>query len=284
MRLVWAIMIAALVLIAVLDFGSALGVPNAVDAILTVLAGFAFMCIHAWIAWGWKNALAFIVITAVISFASEALGVATGFVFGAYHYTNLLGPKLLGVPLLIQMAYIAVGYASIVVARTILSKLRPVAGWSILAVAIAGAMVMVSWDVSMDPLQSTASGDWIWANGGPYFGVGMHNYVGWFCTVFVFMFAYYLFARHTSETERAALIGNRSWFWALPAIYYGLMALNVIAGAFLGGVTLPYASPQNYSGTPTEMSVSLALVATFAMGIPVVFALARLGTSSTRES
>ena len=55
---------------------------------------------------------------------------------------------------------------------------------SLWATTLAGAMIMVSWDVAMDPFQSTAGGQWIWRNGGEYFGVGLHNYAGWFGTVF----------------------------------------------------------------------------------------------------
>lgn len=55
---------------------------------------------------------------------------------------------------------------------------------------------------------------------------GVHNYVGWFYTVFVFMLVYFLVAQRTTEAPRAELLENRRWLWALPAIYYGLMTLN----------------------------------------------------------
>src|SRR6185503_15801387 len=108
---------------------------------------------------------------------SEAIGVATGAVFGPYHYTDLFGPKILGVPPVIQVGYLAVGYSSIVMGRIVLSLLKPVKGWAILIASLAGAAIMVAWDVSMDPLQSTAAGDWIWRDGGAYFGVPLSNYV-----------------------------------------------------------------------------------------------------------
>ncbi|MCL5066857.1 MAG: carotenoid biosynthesis protein, partial [Thaumarchaeota archaeon] len=44
---------------------------------------------------GFKKALTFIVITAVIGFAAEVLGTSTGFPFGQYYYTDFLGPKVL---------------------------------------------------------------------------------------------------------------------------------------------------------------------------------------------
>ena len=93
-----------------------------------MLAALIFVVAHGYIALGWRNIVAFILITVAVSFTSEAIGVATGLIFGRYHYTDLLGPKLLGVPLLIQIGYLATGYASLVIARIILSLLEPVVG------------------------------------------------------------------------------------------------------------------------------------------------------------
>src|SRR5262245_42701976 len=108
-----AVMITALAVIAILDIGPLIGVgPNA-NAILTLLAALIFVVAHGYIALGWRNIVAFILITVVVSFISEAVGVATGLVFGTYHYTDSLGPKLLGVPPLIQIGYLATGYASL---------------------------------------------------------------------------------------------------------------------------------------------------------------------------
>jgi uncharacterized membrane protein len=159
-------MVAALVFIAILDFGPLIGIGGDADAILTLLAALIFVAAHGYIALGTRNMIAFSLITVVVSFTSEVIGVATGLIFGAYHYTDQLGPKLLGVPPMIQIGYLATGYASVMMGRIILSLLRPLTGWAILAASLAGAFIMVSWDVAMDPYQSTVSGDWIWHDGG----------------------------------------------------------------------------------------------------------------------
>jgi putative membrane protein len=102
-------MIAALLFIAILDIGPLLGIGDDANAILTLLAALVFVVAHGYIALGWRNIIAFSLITIIISFTSEAIGVATGLIFGAYHYTDLLGPKLLGVPPMIQIGYLATG-------------------------------------------------------------------------------------------------------------------------------------------------------------------------------
>jgi uncharacterized membrane protein len=110
-------MIAALLFIAILDVGPLIGVSDNANAVLTLLAALIFVVVHGYIAFGWRNIVAFSLITIGISFASEVIGVATGLIFGAYHYTDLLGPKLLGVPPMIQVGYLATGYASVIMAR-----------------------------------------------------------------------------------------------------------------------------------------------------------------------
>ena len=272
----FAVMIAALLVIAVLDFGPLIGIGVDSDAILTLMAALIFVFVHGAIALGPRHMIAFSLITVVISFSSEAIGVATGLVFGAYHYTDQLGPKLLGVPPMIQIGYLATGYASVMMGRIILSLLCPVTGWAVLAASLAGAFIMVSWDVAMDPYQSTVTGDWIWHDGGGYFGVPLHNYAGWFGTVFTFMLVYFVFASRHAEQPREDLMGDSTTFWSLPVVYYALIAIGIIIVPLVGGISLPYASPANYDGTPQAVEASLSLVAIFVMGSPVVFALCRL--------
>jgi putative membrane protein len=277
-----AVMIAALLFIAILDIGPLVGISDNANAILTLLAALIFVVAHGYIALGWRNIIAFSLITVVISFTSEVIGVASGLVFGPYHYTDLLGPKLLGVPPMIQIGYLATGYASMMMGRIILSLLRPVTGRAILAASLAGAFIMVSWDVAMDPYQSTVTGDWIWRDGGGYFGVPLHNYAGWFGTVFMFMLVYFIFASRYAEQPQEDLMQNRTAFWSLPVLYYALIALGIIIAPLVGGISLPYASPANYTGTPQALEASMSLVAIFVMGSPVVFALCRLFLDQTQ--
>jgi hypothetical protein len=89
----FVVMIAALPFIAMLDVGPLVGIGADANAILTLLAALVFVVAHGYIALGWRNIIAFSLITVVISFTSEAIGVATGLIFGAYHYTDLLGPS-----------------------------------------------------------------------------------------------------------------------------------------------------------------------------------------------
>lgn len=271
-----AVLVALLVLETLFRFGPLIGISNAIIAILTVTTSFLFLLAHGSQTLGWRNLVAYFVIAVVVSFALEAIGVATGIVFGHYYYTNQIGPKLLGVPPLIQLAYAAMGYASLMIARVLLDvRKTPVRLGSILGVTLLAAMIMVAWDLTIDPYQSTVSGVWIWQNGGQYFGVGIHNFVGWLVAVFVFMFLYQLYAARFPEQPNPSRIHSR-FFLSQPSLFYAAIGLGTIVPAWIGGFSLPYASPANYSGTLNALEYSVALITVFVMGIPVVASLLHL--------
>jgi uncharacterized membrane protein len=264
-----------LVAIAALNLGPLWGLDGDTNAIVTMLLGLVFTVIHGCMFLGWQRLLVFLAITVGVSFSAEAIGVATGLVFGKYHYTENLGPLLFGVPPLIQVGYVTMGYASFVTARVILGAYQTPRGWGLFGLTIAAACIMVSWDVAMDPYQSTIGGDWIWETGGPYFGVPLHNYVGWFCTVATFIALYLIYERF-NPLETSTDESSRGFFRSGPVLYYASMAIGIIITPIVGGITLPIASPNNYSGSIAALTSSLSLIAVFVMGTPVVLAIVRL--------
>lgn len=165
--------------------------PPGLPGLLALLIGwlpvvFAFWHFTRWA--GWRYALLGFVIIATVSFFVEALGVATGLVFGNYYYPDgPLGPLLLGVPPLIQLQYFAMGYGCLMLARSVTATLSSAArGVTLVVGAVIGAFGMTVLDLASDPRQSTQLGMWIWRDGGAYFGVPVHNFVGWFVETLIF--------------------------------------------------------------------------------------------------
>ena len=143
---------------------------------------------HAWYSLGGRMTLFFFVTSAAIAWSFEQAGVLTGAVYGPYHYTEYLGPKLGEVPLAIPMAWFMMIYPSYVIANLILSgrSTGTAAGIrNLLALTAASAVFMTAWDLVIDPILSGPSvRAWIWEAGGPYFGVPLQNYAGWLLTTF----------------------------------------------------------------------------------------------------
>src|SRR5687768_13708786 len=57
-----------------------------------------FSIFHAAYVLGWRHTLLFFGITVAVSWSYEHVGVETGLIYGAYHYTDALGLKLGHVP------------------------------------------------------------------------------------------------------------------------------------------------------------------------------------------
>ena len=86
--------------------------------------------------------------------AVEALGVATGFPFGGYDYSGSSGPKLLGVPLVIPLAWTWMAWPAWLAAGPAGCRPAPAR----IAVAAVG---LAAWDLFLDP-QMVAEGYWRW--------------------------------------------------------------------------------------------------------------------------
>ncbi|MCB1221615.1 MAG: carotenoid biosynthesis protein [Planctomycetales bacterium] len=149
-----------------------------------------------------------LLLAALGGFLAELLGLHTGILFGSYHYGEALGPKLLGVPLSIAAAWgvLMAGAASLASPGKRLLGAIPVSLW------------MVCADLLIDPLASGPLGYWQWPAGGPYYGVPLHNFLGWFI---VSLLPALLLPRRT-------VVPRRSVMAALSILgFYGIIALSI---------------------------------------------------------
>jgi uncharacterized membrane protein len=138
---------------------------------------------------GWRRTLVFFVAACSISLGSELVGTGTGWPFGAYEYTEGLGPKILGrVPFSIPLSWFYVGLTCYLLARLVTGTLSaaPRAWWSVAL----GAWFLVVWDLVLHPAMAHESPPlqfWVWHQTGPYFGMPIQNFVGWTATALLFM-------------------------------------------------------------------------------------------------
>jgi len=82
------------------------------------------------------------------------------------------------------------------------------------------SFVMTAWDLSMEAVWADIDHGWVWRDGGPYFGVPISNFFGWFLTAFVF---YQLFAFCLRERD---IVPVRASHWLLAILFYALSALG----------------------------------------------------------
>jgi uncharacterized membrane protein len=229
-------------------------VPGGFHGLTLFLVLFSFF--HAWHALGWRHTLVFFALSAVISWGFEQVGVATGLIYGPYHYTEALGIKLGHVPLLIPLAWFMMIYPSYVIANLIVEG-RPTGSRGglrhIVWLAFLSAMVMTAWDLVVDPLLSSPPMQaWIWEPGGSYFGIPAQNFVGWLLTTFTVYLLYRLYERKVVPRPTGPVTATVA---ALPLVAYGS---QMLANAI-------YGQPE-----------ALRVIAPFVMGIPLALAFDRL--------
>lgn len=231
--------------------------PTLLDlTIALTLTTMLFSLLHAAALFGWRSALLFFGLSAVVSWLFEEIGVRTGLVYGAYHYTDLLGPKLGHVPLLIPLAWFMMIYPSYLIANLLVDgDIRPrhATILHILGRALVAGLVMTAWDLVIDPGMSAPGGAWVWEQGGAYFGVPIQNFFGWLLTTVTVYACYGLSQRRMRLSGVSAV---PAWFGLLPPVVYAMMTLRYIV--------------ENEGGV-------FGIVALFAMGLPCLLAFWRAG-------
>jgi putative membrane protein len=207
-------------------------VPMWVTPLLTLIA-FAFALSHGSVYLGWKPVLGLLGITFGVGLLSESLGVLTGWVYGAYHYTERLGPLFLGlVPYLIPVAWFMMIYPSYVIADQLIPAQESVRH-RFLWVAALGAVIMTSWDLVMDPLM-VAGKHWIWETPGVYFGIPLQNYRGWWATAFIVFTAFGWYFR-----ERIGPQHPSPKFTRLATLSYAITGSSNVITAWVSGLGGP---------------------------------------------
>jgi uncharacterized membrane protein len=228
------------------------GSTRAALTVSTVLIGYIISISHALLTRGPRTALALIGTASLGGFAVEAVGVATGFPFGAYDYSGQLGPKLLGVPLIIPLAWTWMAWPAWLAALR-LARATP-------ARVVIAAFGLAAWDLFLDP-QMVAEGYWRWQDTTPALpgvpGVPIGNYLGWLGFALLLMAALAAAGGRATKTPDAAdapIIAL--WFWTYAssvlahAVFLGLPASAAWGGVLMGIAVLPLAVRMRRSRTP----------------------------------
>jgi len=246
---------------------------------LHVLPLLVFALIHGAMSYRMHGILIFFAMCLVVGNVFENLGVATGFPFGRYYFTDAMGPKLFQVPILLGLAYVGMGYLSWTLGRVILGYLRtPLVGAQVITLPLVASFIMVAWDFANDPVWSNINRLWVWQHGGAYFGVPLTNFVGWYFVVYLIYQSFAIYLRERSANDNPMPSGY--WRWAV--IFYALAATGDII------IVLPKPTPAVvFDPTGTSWNVSgitgaCALVSSFAMGAFTLIAWVRLLDQTTK--
>lgn len=201
---------------------------------LVVVAFFATTLTLTVTRWGAKAAGAAAGFVVVATMVIEKLGTTTGFPFGEYDYTGALQPTVAGVPVIVPLAWFAMGVPALVVGRRIWPSRRrggPV---------VVGALALTAWDLFLDP-QMVDAGYWRWAVDGRYQGIPLSNYLGWI-GVGIGVLAVVDRLLPELPTPATGLLSLYTW-WAVMntigfLVFFGEPVVGVVGGAAMLTCTL----------------------------------------------
>jgi uncharacterized membrane protein len=244
------VLLAGFLVITVLRVGN----DTTTQMVLSSLVMFAFSWVSATHLLGARAALKFTAIALAIGWFAEQMGASRGWFFGVYTYTDVLGPKLGVVPVVIPLMWFALVYAAFVISNLIVWRApvaTPAGKIDTLLLSLLGAMIVAAYDLGAKTYMVDVAHAWtVGMTDGWYFGKTLEGFFGWTGTSFVILLLVQWAVRGRPPMPSASV--NR-WHALLPVgIYAGSMAFTIC------------------NGSPVETRS----IVVFAMGIPVLAALA----------
>ncbi len=134
----------------------------------------------------WK-VISWILVTYIVTFSLEALGVWTGLVFGDYQYGATLGYQVLEVPLVIGFNWVFVILGSVKIAKIFTKN-------AYLVAVMTGGLALL-FDIILEPI-AIHFDYWAWAA----VEVPLHNYIAWFVIATGMALSYTLLQLKTKST------------------------------------------------------------------------------------
>ena len=206
--------------------------------VVTVVVFFLASTSHALVHRGPRWTALYVLVTAGTGLVAEAVGTATGVPFGQYDYADSLGARVLGVPVVIPLAWAMFAYPCLVVAQRLA---RTAAG-----AAAVGGLALASWDLFLDP-QMVEAGHWRFRDvtaslpGAP--GIPVSNYLGWLLVAVLMLALLQRLGRRSADDRVPGALFL--WTWASSvlanAAFFGRPLVALTGGVVMGLVAVPYA-------------------------------------------
>ncbi|MCO1660347.1 carotenoid biosynthesis protein [Pseudonocardia humida] len=172
---------------------------------------------------------------------AEAVGVGTGFPFGDYAYAATLGAQVLGVPVVVPLAWVMMAWPALVVGRAL--------GRGPVSVVVLGGAALAAWDLFLDP-QMVDAGHWSWTHPTPALplvpGVPLTNYAGWLLVALLMVAALHrALGAAVDRTPSGPAAALYLWTYGSSVlahlVFFDLPGSALVGGLGMGLVALPFA-------------------------------------------
>lgn len=211
-----------------------------------VCLGFLAALLHGVGRFGNARTTRMFVFASLVSLSAELLGTSTGYPFGGYSYTNLLGYRIAElVPFPIPISWTFMLYCSLAMVGRLAKADDSNGGrWKW---ALYGGLILSAWDVAMDPAM-VVTAHWYWHEPGFFYGMPITNWLGWIGTGTVVARVMLHFVSPTEIASR--LSGSR-----FPLILYGVNGVMATTICVTHGFTWAWAGGIVAMGVPIALSL-----------------------------
>ncbi|MFW9921371.1 MAG: carotenoid biosynthesis protein [Candidatus Thorarchaeota archaeon] len=196
---------------------------------IVVLAIPSYYVLSKWV--GVTKGLIIIIIFSIIPIVVESIGILTGFPYGGFHYTDRMGFKILGlVPWSVAFAFAPLVFGTITLSAQISKDAR-------IALILSAAFLVVV-DLVLDPA-AVLLNIWVWDIPGPYYGIPVTNYTGWYLTAFITSIIMHMLTKETWKQIAVppALLASSLLlslaFWTGYSFWTGLLVPVIIGFTML---------------------------------------------------
>lgn len=162
---------------------------------------------------GKKRGLLLLAALGLYALTIESLAIHTGFPYGNFTYTDVLGNKIFG----LTPWTVAFAYPPILLLTYWYARQRHTDDFKIWFSAAFGAMLI---DLVLDPA-AVRLGFWYWDKPGFFYGVPLVNFLGWLLSGFLgAVLLHHLWGQKTRPTPHLAYSGLAIlWFWSAANLW-----------------------------------------------------------------
>jgi len=209
---------------------------------------------------GGRVSMRFVLAALVLGWLAEELGATRGWFFGHYLYTEVLGPRLGTVPVVIPLMWFALAYCGYVIANLVVWQAPRDQSTGVkhdALMSLVGATVVTCYDLGADPYMVYKVKAWIMEDkNGWWFGETVQGFAGWMGVAFAILLVFrrVMPTSAPTSTRMPALAVEARHTLAPLGIYAGLMLYQVLLG----------------------YPVETRSIALFAMGFPLLTAMCGL--------
>ncbi len=191
---------------------------------------------HAFVSFGAGWTVRYAAISAGFGLVIELIGHTTDIPFGPYGYSDQLQPQLLGVPVIVPIAWLMMAYPALLLARSLTKR------WVVPLAAVG----LTTWDFFLDP-QMVGEGYWVWELTTPALpgipGIPAQNYLGWLVGTLLLMAV--LDRLPLGEPDLAVPLLLYGWMWlggiVANAVFLGRPGVAIVGGLGMAVLGVPAA-------------------------------------------